>query len=123
MAVLSARWNRLNCAPAPADLRQDWTLIVERLIVPEFDRFVSEFRERFASVVASVSLSSSVVAPAWRMICPRHCPAARGYVALTQSNLRLASFQALDESAVSLRIVIWSHLVHCMTHIFPAGLR
>ncbi len=89
--------------PAPAaDLRQDWTLIVEAPDRAEFDRFVSEFRERFASVVASVSFEFCCSTRLAHDLSAALSRCERGYVALTQSNLRLASFQALDESAASL---------------------
>lgn len=89
--------------PVPSDrLQHEWTLIVEAPDQAEFDRFASEFRERFSAAVASVNLEfccSTRLAHDLPKALSR-CKA--GYVALTQSNIRLASLQALDESAASL---------------------
>lgn len=89
--------------PVPVgSLRQEWTLIVEAPDRAEFDYFVSEFRESFPLSLSSIQFEFCCSTRLAHDLSAALSRCERGYVALTQSNLRLASLQALDESAASL---------------------
>lgn len=91
--------------PAPdseAYLVHGWTLIVEAPDRAEFDEFVSDFRTLLSTAAHSIKFEfccSSRLARDLRAALSR---CSTGYVALTQSNVRLASLRTLSESIASL---------------------
>lgn len=86
----------------PVRVPDSWTLVVESPDRDEFDRFVAEVGQRLPEVFASIRFEycssdrlSSDLARALSNIQTSH-------VALTQSNMRLASLRTLNESARAL---------------------
>lgn len=96
-------------------LMHEWTLIVEAPDRAEFDGFVAAFRERFPAAEASFNFEYCC---STRLALDLHAALSRcseGYVALTQSNVRLASLQALRESVASLELFDLVSLGGCLT--------
>ncbi len=83
-------------------LTHDWTLIVEAPDRVEFDAFLAAFRERFPALQDRVGFEFCHSARLARDLPAALSRCRTGYVALTQSNMRLASLRALSESVACL---------------------
>lgn len=106
-SLMLTRWLSWQLAAAEASVvdecfSQSWTLIVEAPDRAEFEVFVADVRQRFDAAMGNIRFEFCCSQRLARDLPSALSRVTTEYVALTQSNVRLASLQALEESAAAL---------------------
>lgn len=105
--IMLTRWLSWQLAGSEASaadhgLQHDWTLIVEAPDRAEFEVFVADVRQRFEAAAGNIRFEFCCSKRLARDLPSALSRVTTEYVALTQSNVRLSSLQALEESAAAL---------------------
>ena len=87
----------------PVRLLDSWTLVVESPDSEEFEHFVTEVRQHFPQALGSIRFEYCRSAQLSSDLARVLSSLQTSHVALTQSNVRLASMRALSESAQALQ--------------------